>query len=172
KLERLQAFADGSPLGWSDDDLCKVDLAYHHIDPVVSLYSTLKEREDMRLVVAEGHVRQAVDDPPAGTRAYGRARVVQSLAELGADGLIPWRNLRRGLGELTIWDASLYLVYQYVEDWRDLEASGLWDVVPYLIDWSSVAVKGHVLELPDPFERYEDESAEFAGLLPAILSGE
>ena len=64
KLERLQAFADDSPQGWSDPDLRKVDQAYHHIDPRVSLYTTLKEREDIVLQVAEGHIKQAMLAPP------------------------------------------------------------------------------------------------------------
>ena len=169
KLELLQSFAEDSPLGWADRDLCKVELAYHHIDPLVSLYSTLKEREDIGVLVPEGHIAQAVHEPPQGTRALARGAIVRSLVENRADTLIPWRNLRQGLGELTVWDSNFYLAYQYVEDPRDLNASGLWDIIPYLIDWSSVGVRGHILEMPDPFERYEAEALEFADRIPAML---
>ncbi len=172
KLEVLESFADGSPLGWSDDDLCKVELAYHHVDPAVSLYSTLREREQMEIFVPAGAVLQAVRTPPEGTRALGRSKVVRRLSELGAESLIHWKNLRQGLGELTLWDENLYLVYQYIEDWRDLLSSGAWDIVPYLIDWSAIAVRGQVLELSDPFERYESEAGEFARKLPDLLSVE
>ncbi len=169
KLHVLESFADGSALGWGDDDLCKVELAYHHIDPLVSLFTTLKEREEIEILIPDGAIRQAMSSPPAGTRAVGRARLIQSLSEHQADSLIPWKNLRQGLGELTLWDANVYLVYQYIEDWRDLFASGAWDIIPYLIDWSAVAVRGDVLELADPFERYETEAEEFAQRLPGLL---
>ena len=94
------------------------------------------------------------------------------MSELGAESLIPWKNLRQGLGELTVWDENVYLVYQYVEDWRDLFASGAWDIVPYLVDWNAIAVRGEVLELSDPFERYESQAEDFAKRLPGILAAE
>ncbi len=170
KLERLQAFADDSPQGWSDPDLRKVDQAYHHIDPRVSLYTTLKEREDIVLQVAEGHIKQAMLDPPKGTRAFGRATIVRALAEHGAADKIPWRRLRQGLGELTVWEESLFLVYQYIDGWRDLLAIGAYDLVPYLIDWEAVVVNGDVLRMGDPFSRYEAEAGEFADRIAGLLA--
>ena len=170
KLERLQAFADDSPQGWSDPDLRKVDQAYHHIDPRVSLYTTLKEREDIVLKVAEGHIKEAIQTPPEGTRAFGRSRIVKALAANNAADVIPWQRLRQGLGELTIWDESLFLVYQYIEGWRDLVATGAYDLVPYLIDWDAVVVNGRVIEMQDPFDRYEKEAEEFAAELPELLA--
>jgi hypothetical protein len=170
KRHVLDSFAGDSPLGWSDDDLRKVELSYHHVDPLVSLYSTLKEREEMEILVAEGAIREAARTPPEGTRALARSKVVRGLSELGAESLIHWKNLRQGLGELTLWDENVYLVYQYIEDWRDLFAAGAWDIVPYLIDWSAIAVRDEVLELSDPFERYENEAEEFAKKLPGLLT--
>ena len=170
KFERLQAFADDSPLGWSDPNLRKVDQAYHHVDPLVSLYATLKEREDVVLQVADGHIKQAMLTPPNGTRAFGRSAIVRALAKNAAAELIPWRRLRQGLGELTIWDESLFLVYQYIEDWRDLMATGAYDLVPYLIDWDAVVVNGQVMEMRDPFNRYEQEAEKFAEQLPQLLA--
>ena len=170
KLERLQAFADDSAHGWSDPDLRKVDQAYHHVDPRVSLYTTLKEREDIVLKVAEGHIKEAILTPPEGTRAFGRSQIVRALAANEAADLIPWRRLRQGLGELTIWDESLFLVYQYIEGWRDLLATGAYDLVPYLIDWDAVVVNGRVIEMQDPFSRYEKEAREFAEELPGLLA--
>jgi hypothetical protein len=170
KLDLLESFAGDSRLGWSDDDLCKVELSYHHVDPLVSLYSTLKEREEMEIFVAEGAIREAARTPPEGTRAFGRSKVVRGLSEFGAESLIHWKGLQQGLGELTLWDENLYLVYQYIEDWRDLFASGAWNIIPYLLDWSAVAVRGEVLEFSDPFERYESEAEDFAKKLPGLLS--
>ncbi len=170
KLERLQAFADDSPQGWADPDMRKVDQAYHHVDPRVSLYTTLKEREDIVLKVAEGHIKEAILTPPEGTRAYGRSQIVRALAANQAADVIPWRELRQGLGELTIWDESLFLVYQYIEGWRDLVATGAYYLVPYLIDWDAVVVNGRVIEMRDPFDRYEDEAEEFVKELPELLA--
>ena len=74
------------------------------------------------------------------------------------------------MGELTIWDESLFLVYQYIEGWRDLLATGAYDLVPYLIDWDAVVVNGRVIEMQDPFSRYEKEAREFAEELPGLLA--
>ena len=170
KFERLQAYADDSPQGWGDPDMRKVDQAYHHVDPRVSLYTTLKEREDIVLRVAEGHIKEAIQTPPKGTRAYGRSQIVRALAENDAAEHIPWRRLRQGLGELTIWDESLFLVYQYVEGWRDLMATGAYELVPYLIDWDAVVVNGGVIEMRDPFDRYDKEVGEFVTEIPGLLA--
>lgn len=172
KLALLESFAGDSPMGWSDDDLCKVELSYHHIDPLVSLYATLREREEMQIFVAEGAIRQATRTPPKDSRALGRSRIVSRLVELDAESLIDWKELRQGLGELTIWDENVYLVYQYLENWRDLVIAGVWDMIPYLIDWSATLVRGSVLELSDPFKTYEAEAAEFAESLPNLLADE
>ena len=170
KLERLQAFADDSPQGWSDPDLRKVDQAYHHIDPRVSLYTTLKEREDIVLQVAEGHIKQAMLAPPKGTRAFGRAIVVRALAEHGAGDRVEWRRLHRGLGELTVWDEKLFLAYQYIDGWRDLLSIGDYALVPYMIDWEAVVLNDAVLRMADPFGRYEDEAQEFAQQVAGLLA--
>jgi proteasome accessory factor A len=170
KLERLQAYADSSPLGWKDPDMRKVDQAYHHIDPQISLYATLKEREDIVLQVAEGHIQNAVQNPPNGTRAFGRSQVVHALASNRAGDRIPWRRLHQGLGELTIWDENLLLIYQYIEGWQDLISIGAYDLVPYLIDWDAIVLNGELIKMPDPFKSYEEETAKFIEEIPRLLS--
>ena len=170
KLERLQAYADSSSLGWKDPDMRKVDQAYHHIDPQISLYATLKEREDIVLKVAEGHIQHAVQNPPNTTRAFGRSQVVHALASNQAENRIPWRRLHQGLGELAIWDENLLLIYQYIEGWQDLISIGAYDLVPYLVDWDAIVVNGELIKMPDPFKRYEEETAKFIEEIPRLLS--
>jgi proteasome accessory factor A len=170
KLERLRAFAEDSPQGWSDPDLRKVDQAYHHIDPRVSLYTTLKEREDIVLQVAERHIKQAMLAPPKGTRAFGRAIVVRALAEHRAADRVDWRRLHRDLGEQTGWEENLFLAYQYIDGWRDLLAIGNFYLVPYMIDWDAVVLNGEVLRMADPFSRYEEEAQEFAEKVAVLLA--
>ncbi len=166
KLGQLREFAGDSPDGWNDADLVKVDLAYHHIEPKVSLFSELQRR---------GIVQRRVTTPPnplatpAGTRAQARGRVVRALAESAADELIEWKDIDRNLGALASWENQLYLVYRYIGDWRELEAYGGWDFIPYLIDWTGIGVKGHVLETPNPFETYAEAAEEFAAKVANML---
>ena len=49
-------------------------------------------------------------------------------------------------------------------------ATGAYDLVPYLIDWDAVVVNGRVIEMLDPFARYEDEAEEFVKELPELLA--
>ena len=166
KLEQLRDFAADSPQGWSDPDLVKVDLAYHHIDPTVSLFSELQRR---------GVVERRVSGPsnplavPTGTRARARGEIVRALVDSRADELIDWKDIHRHLGSLTNWEDQLFLVYQYIEDWRELDAYGGWEFIPYLIDWAGIGVRGHLCEMPDPFVSYTAAAEEFTEKLGGFL---
>ena len=166
KLEQLRRFADDSSEGWADPELVKVDLAYHHIDPTVSLFAELQRRG-----VAPRRTHGDVNPlaVPSGTRARARGRIVRALVEAQADSLIDWKDVHRNLGALTNWNDQLFLVYQYIEDWHELDAYGGWDVIPYLIDWTGVGVRGKLCELPNPFESYTAVAEEFADKLGGYL---
>jgi hypothetical protein len=159
KLHQLREFASSAADGWADPDLVKVDLAYHHIDPTVSLFAELERR---------GIVEKRLAAPPnplaapIGTRAMARGRVVRALADAAADDLIDWKDIHHHLGSLANWENQLFLVYQYIEDWRELEAYGGWDFIPYLIDWTGIGVKGEVFEMSDPFKTYLEPAEEFS----------
>lgn len=169
KLQVLDKFAETSRLGWADPDLIKIDQSYHLIDPELSLYARLKERDETGMYVAEGSIKKATKIAPTDTRAHARAKVVRALAEADASKTIPWKLIHSGLGELTVWDANLYLVYQYIDNWRDLVASGAHDMVPYLIDWDGIVVQNQVIEMPDAFTPYDDESTVFANRVASVL---
>ena len=166
KLEQLRRFSDDSPDGWGDPDLVKVDLAYHHIDPTVSLFAEL-QRRGVAPRRTQGDVNPLA--VPSGTRARARGRIVRALVEAQADSLIDWKDVHRNLGALTNWNDQLFLVYQYIEDWHELDAYGGWDVIPYLIDWTGIGVRGKLCELPNPFESYAAAAEEFADKLGGYL---
>ena len=106
---------------------------------------------------------------PAGTRALARGRIVRALVEAQADALIDWNDVHQNLGALTNWNDQLFLVYQYIEDWHELDAYGGWDFIPYLIDWTGIGVRGHLCEMPDPFESYTAAAEEFTDKLGGYL---
>lgn len=169
KWHQLQKFSDRSPRGWDDPALVKVDLAYHHIEPAVSLYSVLRKRGRVATLVDDDRIEAAQQQPPADTRANGRSTVVRALANFRADAGIPWDLLARRLGERAVWGDERFVVYEYIDDWRDVRETGAWHIIPYLVDWGAVAVKDHILEFPDPFSAYEAEAAEFAADVPRFL---
>ena len=168
KLAELRDYADDSPAGWADPDLVKLDLAYHHIDPTVSLFSELQRRGLTERLVA-GPVNPLAT--PTGTRAGARGRIVRALAEARADSHIDWKDIQHNLGALASWENQLYLVYQYIEHWRELDEFGGWSFVPYLVDWDGIGVRGRIFEMPDPFETYADQAETFAGEVESYLKG-
>jgi proteasome accessory factor A len=169
KYKQLAAYAEKSKSGWDDPALIKLDLAYHHVNPSVSLFSLLRKQNKVPAIVDEAQVERAMHQPPADTRAAGRGHVVRAMAEARADDSIRWEVLARRLGERAVWGDERFVVYEYVDDWRDIRDTGAWHIIPYLVDWGAVAVKDHVLELPDPFRDYAEESERFGKSLPSLL---
>ena len=58
---------------WSSPALRRLDLAYHLVNPKLSLFATLSKRGAMRRYVDEPAIARARTEPPAGTRAAVRA---------------------------------------------------------------------------------------------------
>jgi proteasome accessory factor A len=169
KYHQLAQYAERSAKGWDDPALIKLDLAYHHINPAVSLYALLRKQGTVPALVDDERAERATQQPPADTRAAGRGHVVRAMAEARADDAIRWEVLARRLGERAVWGDERFVVYEYVDDWRDIRDTGAWHIIPYLIDWGAVAVKDHVLELPDPFRDYAEESERFGKSIPSLL---
>jgi proteasome accessory factor A len=169
KYHQLAAYAEKASKGWDDPALIKLDLAYHHINPAVSLYSLLRKQGVIPTLVDDERAERATQQPPADSRAAGRGHVVRAMAEARADDAIRWEVLARRLGERAVWGDERFVVYEYVDDWRDIRDTGAWHIIPYLIDWGAVAVKDHVLELPDPFRDYAEESERFGKSIPSLL---
>jgi proteasome accessory factor A len=169
KYHQLARFAEKAEKGWEDPALVKLDLAYHHIEPSVSLYTLLLKQGKIPTLVDDERAERAMHQPPPDTRAAGRGHVVRAMSEARADDTIRWEILARRLGERAVWGDERFVVYEYVDDWRDIRDTGAWHIIPYLIDWGAVAVKDHVLEMPDPFRDYAEESERFGKSIPALL---
>ncbi|MBI3971350.1 MAG: proteasome accessory factor PafA2 family protein [Chloroflexi bacterium] len=169
KFLQLSHYAEKAARGWDDPALIKLDLAYHHVDPRVSLYTLLCKQGKIPTLVDDERAERAMHQPPADTRAAGRGHVVRAMAEARADDSIRWEVLARRLGERAVWGDERFVVYEYVDDWRDIRDTGAWHIIPYLIDWGAIAVKDHVLELSDPFRDYAEESERFGKSLPSLL---
>ncbi len=165
----LREFAESSGSGWRDRDLLKVDQAYHIVGDEQSVFAALRERSEMGFLLPAPVAKRAISSPPADTRAFARAQALRALAEAGAAEHVNWQRLRHGLSDYALWEGRLYRVYSYIDGWQEIDASGAWDVVPYVLDWESVAVNGVVLQISDPFERYAEESAAFSGQVKELL---
>ena len=169
KWHQLNAFAEQSPQGWEDPQLIKVDLAYHHIEPKTSLYESLRKRDRVSTRVDEQRIERAIMEPPSNTRAVGRGRVIRALADAAADAAVRWDLIARRLGERALWGDEPFFIYSYVDDWQDIRDTGSWHIIPYLVDWGAVAVRDHVLELPDPFDTHLERAEQFARTIPGLL---
>lgn len=77
--------------GWHDDALQSLDLEYHNTDPAVSLAAGLEDAGELRRLLTDDRVRDAMQRPPENTRAFARGLVVDRLlASPGARYVIDW----------------------------------------------------------------------------------
>jgi proteasome accessory factor A len=72
KLALLQAYAHRDDLAWNDPKLSLLDLQYHDVRPDRSLYERLVKAGKVERLVSEDDVIEAMNEPPASTRAYFR----------------------------------------------------------------------------------------------------
>lgn len=77
----LEAFREAEGLGWDNPWLQSLDLAYHSVARGEGLYYELVHEGQMRRYVSEKEVRQALFQPPDGTRAFFRGRAVAKFHE-------------------------------------------------------------------------------------------
>lgn len=85
KLAIVEEYRREMGVDWGDDALQSVDLEYHNIDPDASLYHGYAQVNPVRRLVGELDVVDAMTEPPADTRALGRAQLVrQVLAKRGS----------------------------------------------------------------------------------------
>ncbi len=169
----LDRRASKSAQGWEDPALVKLDLAYHHVDPAVSLVTLLQKQGKLKPIAPEGLARELVNRPPAGTRAVARGRVVRAMADSRIDDMIDWRRLAQRLGERSGYGAEQTVVFEYVESHREITDASAWPLIPYLNGWSDLALWNvddpdlpHVLPLGDPFSEHQEEARAFAEGVP------
>ena len=72
----LDTFRDAEKLDWSHPWLQALDLEYHDVSLDNGLYYELARGAQMRRVVTEEEIRNAIFYPPSGTRAFFRGRAV------------------------------------------------------------------------------------------------
>ncbi|MDB6175754.1 MAG: proteasome accessory factor [Chthoniobacteraceae bacterium] len=72
----LNTFQEAEHLDWSDPWLQAIDLEYHNVSLEKGLYFELLREGQMRRIVSEEAIKNAIFQPPATTRAFFRGRAV------------------------------------------------------------------------------------------------
>jgi proteasome accessory factor PafA2 len=80
KKRLLEGYVERDGIGWDHSKLRAFDLQYHDVDPDKGLYQRLAARGSFRRLFTDEEIAQAVDTPPARTRAYFRGRCVSEFA--------------------------------------------------------------------------------------------
>ena len=125
----LERRASRSPQGWEDPALIKLDLAYHHVDPAVSLVTLLQKQGKLKPLAPDGLAERLTENPPSGSRAMARGRVVRAMAESRIDDLVDWRRIGRRLGERATYGDGETTVFEYVESHRELTDARAWPLI-------------------------------------------
>ena len=169
----LDRRATRSPQGWEDPALIKLDLAYHHVDPAVSLVTLLQKQGKLKPLAPEGLAERLTEHPPAGSRAVARGRVVRAMAEARIDELIDWRRINRRLGERAMYGDEERMVFEYVDGHREVTEAREWSLINYVNGWSDLALwnppnpdEPHVLPLGDPFTEGTEAADAFIASIP------
>jgi proteasome accessory factor A len=100
KLRLLEGYRDRDGLGWDAPKLALLDLQYHDVNPDKGLYHKLVGAGRMATLFDGEAVRDAVDQPPPGTRAFFRGSCVAryGTALVAAN----WDSLVFDIGEDTL----------------------------------------------------------------------
>ncbi|MFQ5597519.1 MAG: proteasome accessory factor PafA2 family protein [Nitrospiria bacterium] len=77
----IETFMDAEGVGWTDPRLPCLDLEYHNIHPERGLFLALEAEGRVQRLVDEEAIRQAIETPPADTRAAVRGQIVQRFLD-------------------------------------------------------------------------------------------
>ena len=80
KLALFAQVSGDTTIDWEDPAVLRLDLAYHLIDPHVSLYHTLARAGRMQRIVTDDDIDRAERTAPQGTRATIRAACLAKFA--------------------------------------------------------------------------------------------
>jgi len=80
KLALFAQISGDSSVDWNDPAVLRLDLAYHMVDPAVSLYQMLVRSGRMRRFVTDEAIERAETTAPTGTRAAVRAACLAKFA--------------------------------------------------------------------------------------------
>src|SRR5207249_1165906 len=81
KRNLLEEFMKTEGVGWDDPIMQSLDLAYHDLDPESGLYAGLESAGEVRRLVSDARVEDAMQNPPADTRAFIRGLFVSRFPE-------------------------------------------------------------------------------------------
>ncbi len=77
----LSTFRESEQLEWSDPWLQSIDLEYHNVSLEKGLYYELMRQGQMRRVISEEEIKNAIFQPPGTTRAFFRGRAVARFSQ-------------------------------------------------------------------------------------------
>lgn len=94
KLKLLERYRAKSGASWGDPRLSRLEFAYHDISPTSGVYSAMARQGLLETIVPEKMIVDAMENPPATTRAALRGRFVKAATEARRDYMVDWMNLR------------------------------------------------------------------------------
>ena len=95
KRELLDAFRREHRLAWNDPWMQSQDLEFHNIDPERGLGNALADSDG---VWALGSLEEAMTEPPAGSRASARSRIMREIESRGGRYHFDWDKVSRSGG--------------------------------------------------------------------------
>jgi proteasome accessory factor A len=89
----LETFIDAEKVGWDDPWLQSLDLEYHNIDPAKGLFFSVTPGKRIGEWNNSIRPQEAMRNPPANTRASGRARAVAYFQKRNQPYVINWDSI-------------------------------------------------------------------------------
>ncbi|MBM3823519.1 MAG: peptidase [Verrucomicrobia bacterium] len=116
----LRQFVEHEGVPWNDPVLRSLDLEYHHLDPKRGL-GLASETPDPRWTPQETEIEQALNHPPANTRASIRSRVMDSLRRADRSYCVDWEVIDAdGLPSLHMinpFDSDSSAAQRWLQSW-------------------------------------------------------
>ena len=94
KRKLLTQFKDRLGCGWDHPKLAQIDLTYHDINPERGLFYLLERKGLAAHWIEDAAIEQAVDNPPATTRAAVRGEFLTAVRERGLAHNVDWVHLK------------------------------------------------------------------------------
>lgn len=94
KHKLLHGYAQKNSLELSSPRLAQLNLTYHDIDPARGLFHVLKRRGLVSSVVSDADIRDAVENPPATTRAAIRSKFIRAARANGRRYSADWVHMK------------------------------------------------------------------------------
>ena len=94
KRKLLTQFKDRLGCGWDHPKLAQIDLTYHDINPDRGLFYVLERKGLAARWIDDTAIEEAVDNPPATTRATIRGEFLTAVRERGLAHNVDWVHLK------------------------------------------------------------------------------